>query len=168
MPPHISRIQPTDDTVEKEGEGVWWRLGWHVVAHGCYIGTPSGTPTARPAHIRPCLALSPLGFSCVCMCDPSVRCILAHSDAFLRINLHNNASIHVSLALSPLSFSCISLCDPTVRCILAHFDAFMCIPVHTNASSLVHWNTKVCTWMLHECIKARMQHIRKCIKLRMH
>jgi hypothetical protein len=41
------------------------RVRWHVVAHGCYIGTPSGTPTARPAHICPCLALSPLGFSCV-------------------------------------------------------------------------------------------------------
>ena len=69
-------------------------LGWHVVAHGCYIGTPSGTPAARPAHIRPCLALSPLGVSCVCVDHESgafVR-ICAHSNAFKCIVVHSHAS----------------------------------------------------------------------------
>jgi hypothetical protein len=75
---------------------VWrWRLGWHVVAHGCFYGTPYGMPTARPAHIRP----SEFGLEsarlllCKYVCGP--WCILVHSDAFWRIHVHSGAFLSI-------------------------------------------------------------------------
>ena len=134
------------------------------MAHGCYIGTPSGTPAARPAHIRPCLALSPLGFSCVSMCDPTVRCILAHSDAFMCIHV----SVHVSLALVRSGFSRVSMCEV---CVIPQSGAFLRILTHSCALLCILTHPPMCTGIQNNalgCIKARMQHIRKCIKMRMH
>jgi len=47
----------------------------------------------QPISVHVSLALSPLGSSCVSMCGP--WCILAHSDAFVCINVHSCAFLSI-------------------------------------------------------------------------
>jgi hypothetical protein len=63
-----------------------------------HMGAPLARLMARPQPVQPIpvhvsLALSPLGFSCVSMCGP--WCILAHSDAFVCINVHSCAFLRI-------------------------------------------------------------------------
>ena len=100
-----------------------------VVAHGCSMGTPYGTPTARPASISVASTCefglesarlllckyvwfhSPVHSNAFCH---SCLCILVHSDAY-------DASIF------PWK------CGSTVRCIQVYYHAFLRILVHTDA-----------------------------------
>ena len=111
----------------------FWRT--RILTHGCYIGTPSGTPAARPAHVRPCFALSPLGFSCVSMCDPTVRCILAHSDAFMCI--HVCPFMWVWPWVRSASLVYVWTTSPAHLCafvrILTHSNVLLCILTHHEA-----------------------------------
>ena len=104
-----------------------WVLHWHALWQ-------NGTPTARPAHTRPCefgLESARL-LSCVSMCGP--WCILAHSYAFLRIHMHSCAflSIMKRVRSRPGAHRNRVLNPPK------------CTGIHNNAS---------------ECITGRMQHI---------
>jgi hypothetical protein len=116
-----------------------WRLGWHVVAHGCSIGTPYGR-MARPQPVQPIpvhvsLAFSPLGSSCVSMCGP--WCILAHSDAFVCINVHSCAFLRIMKRVDRA---------PALIQIVRKSGIFppKWTEIHNNA---------------HKCITGRMQHI---------
>ena len=61
-----------------------WVLLWHALWHAQPV---------QPISVHVSLALSPLGFSCVSMCGP--WCILAHSDAFVCINVHSCAFLRI-------------------------------------------------------------------------
>ncbi len=75
--------------------------------------------------------LSPLGFSCVCLCGPRVWRICAHSHACWSILMHSHASWSSHEA----------------RIILSSRHAWRI--QNRQCSSFVNWNTNLCTWMHH-------------------
>ena len=77
------------------------------------------------------LALSPLGFSCACLCGPRVWRSCAHSHACWGIFMHSHASWsshEASIMLSSRHAWRIQI---------------------RQCSSFVNWNTNSCTWMHH-------------------
>ena len=134
------------------------------------------------------LALSPLGSSCVSMCGP--WCILAHSDAFVCINVHSCAFLRIMKRVdrAPALIQIVrksGLFPPKWTEI--HKNAHKCITGRMqhiqNAPSWecvgMCWNALRCgmyrmqhTKNAHECILCnectRMQQAKKCNQNRMH
>ena len=138
---------------------------------------------ARPQPVQPIsgcvhvsLALSPLGFSCVCMCGPRVRRICVHFTVFSCILTHHVAYIMLS---SP------RVAAKSGSSAVVNWNTNLCRIMRINASwsecirmqlICMHWNArKFITFSMHpygnahECIKGRMHrnathvHALKCV-----
>ncbi len=99
--------------------------------HMHFVSTAHPKPIRSTACFLVSLALSPLGFSCVCLCGPRVWRICAHSHACWGIFMHSHASWsshEASIMLSSRHAWRIQI---------------------RQCSSFMNWNTNLCTWMHH-------------------